>query len=178
MAWTQPDFLRLHPLHLKTFPSSERSRFVLVEDYYSVIRKRGTSRFNVTEGSQALWVTAFQWRRDFVLGCLKTFDLSPKWKIVSDQRLSSSRVENPVVSVSAQTSQRVNSFLLRFFTKDKKNPLCQDAQTPSVLRLQLKYENRAEMINAYRTNLFLKCRKMLFPDAKREWKRGRDPDCW
>lgn len=188
-----PLLLHEHPLHLKTFTSSKRSRFVLVQDYSSPVRKQEASRFNVSEGSQSLRVT---WL--FALGCRKTFQLSSEIKIVIwdafriKGETSVRRYKYTMQSLMSRHWRAAESVLFLFCvflllaisekTKEKKQIGCIEMlrQPSLVLRLQHKYENRAEMINAYRTNIFLKCRKMLSPMPKRErdWKRGCDPERW
>lgn len=90
-----PLILQQHPLHLKTLTSLKRSRLVLVKDYYSVVRKQETSRLDVREGSQSLWLTDSSWGQlwanGFVLGCLKAFHLllesKSSFQCILDDRL-------------------------------------------------------------------------------------------
>lgn len=133
--------LHEHPLHLKTFTSSKRSRFVLVQDYSSPVRKQEASRFNVSEGSQSLRVT---WL--FALGCRKTFQLSPKIKtIIWDAfrikgETSVRRYKYTMQSSMSRHWRAAESVLFLFstffatgnFRKDKRkkpNQLYRDAQT-------------------------------------------------
>lgn len=101
-------------------------------------------RFSVTPGHLTLSVASCG-RLDFALGCLKTFHLSSKIKIIiwdafwiKGETSIRSQIQTAVVDVSALTGSRVSVFFCFVFfatgnfrkdKRQKKTHLYQDAQT-------------------------------------------------